>query len=106
MKNWRTSKEYRRWRIHVIRRDKACVICGSAQKRRAHHIHDASNYVAARFDENNGVCLCQECHTQFHCNYKKSYRQTCNMDDFLNFRALMVYGMTLVFTIIDAENKE
>jgi hypothetical protein len=93
MANWRHSREYRVWRAHVIRRDKQCVICTSKEGRNAHHIHGAKYFPELRFDEDNGVCLCMECHINFHCNFKRSYREKCDMDDFLNFQSLMDYAL-------------
>jgi hypothetical protein len=93
MANWRKTREYRVWRAQVIRRDKCCVICGNIKGRAAHHMHDGSSHPEVRFDPDNGVCLCAECHMQFHCNYKKSYRQKCTMDDFINFKELMGYAI-------------
>ena len=88
------DRRHRIWRARIIRRDKKCIICGSIKNRQAHHIHDYSHYPELRYDENNGVCLCglKGCHTQFHTNYKKSFRQSCNMDDWLNFLELMEYA--------------
>ena len=91
MKNWRSSKEYRVWRVKVIRRNKRCVICGSLKRREAHHLNSASYFKNQRFDVSNGVCLCHDCHMQFHTNYKKSYRQKCTKYDFYNFIDLVKY---------------
>jgi len=89
--SWRRTKEYRIWRMQVIRRDKKCVICGSRKHRNAHHIADGSNHKDLRFDVDNGITLCRNCHTQFHCNYKKSFRYKCTKDDWLNFTQLVEY---------------
>ena len=91
MKSWRRTKEYRRWKVAVVRRDKRCVLCGTIHHRHAHHIQDGSNHPELRFDTNNGITLCRECHKQLHCNYKKSYRQKCTMDDWMNFVELVNY---------------
>lgn len=94
MTNWRTSRDYRIWRVQVIRRDKVCKICGSNQRRQAHHINSASYFVDERFDIENGVTLCYKCHMNFHCNYKKSYREKCTIDDYENFVVLTDYFKT------------
>jgi hypothetical protein len=87
--NWRKTRDYRIWRVAVLRRDKKCVICGSMKGRHAHHIHGATFFPELRFEEDNGVCLCAVCHMNFHCNFKRSYREKCDMDDFLNFETLL-----------------
>jgi formate dehydrogenase maturation protein FdhE len=89
MANWRKTRDYRLWKVAVIRRDGRCVICGSMKKRHAHHIHGAKYFPELRFEEDNGVCLCSVCHMNFHCNFKRSYREKCDMDDFCNFKALI-----------------
>jgi len=88
MSAWRRSKEYRHWRIAVIRRDGVCQICGSLENRHAHHLEDASNHKELRFDVDNGVTLCRRHHTMFHTSFKNSYRAVCHRKDFLNFKEL------------------
>jgi len=90
-KSWHQSREYRIWRAKVIRRDKVCQICGSRQKRHAHHINSGSYFPDERYDIDNGVTLCYECHMNFHCNFKRSYRQKVTKYDFENFKVLTNY---------------
>jgi len=90
-KDWRNSKEYRVWRAKVIRRDKRCQICGSIKNRVAHHINHASYFPEQRFDVNNGVCLCKDCHINFHTNFKRSNREKCTRYDWDNFNCLVDY---------------
>lgn len=92
MSNWRKSREYRIWRVLVIRRDKACAICGSNQHRHAHHIESAAYNIDLRFDPDNGVCLCSKCHTQYHTNFNRSYRIKTTRYNFENFKSLMSYA--------------
>jgi len=85
------DKKYRKWHREVIKRDKACVLCGSTYRRAAHHIYDWSHHPESRYDLNNGVCLCGRCHSQFHTNFKKSYRSKCTKADWINFKCLVDY---------------
>lgn len=89
--NWRTSREYRIWRVQVIRRDGKCVLCNSIKNRNAHHIKDASYHPESRYDVENGVTLCRPCHTKFHCDFKRSFREKCTKDDWNNFVSLVNY---------------
>lgn len=95
MSSWRKTRDYRIWRANVIRRDSRCVICGSLQNRQAHHIKDGSYHAESRFDVDNGVTLCggsmDSCHTQFHCNFKNSFREKCEDKDWGNFIDLVTY---------------
>lgn len=65
-KNWRTSREYRIWKVRVIRRDGVCQCCDNRKERHAHHIKSASFFPELAFDENNGVTLCNDCHKFIH----------------------------------------
>lgn len=89
--SWRNTREYRLWRANVIRRDVRCVICGTLQNRNAHHKNHASYFIDERFDVDNGVCLCTDCHIQFHTNFKRSTRTKCTKYDFENFKSLTRY---------------
>ena len=89
---WRRSKEYRRWRVAVIRRDKTCVMCHCHERRQAHHLEDGSHNPELRFDVDNGVTLCWACHMALHTMYKKSYREKTTQDDFINFVDLWNYA--------------
>ena len=92
--DWRSSREYRIWRVTVILRDKTCQICGKGTKdgivRHAHHLNSASYFIDERFDPENGVCLCSVCHINFHTNYKRSYRTKCTKYDFANMLSFVV----------------
>jgi len=93
--NWRDSKAYRIWRAAVIRRDVRCVICNTLKDRVSHHLNDASNHPDKIFDLDNGVCLCYQCHSQFHNNFKGNYRMSCSTYDFENYKQLSAYLMNL-----------
>jgi len=40
-----------------------CARCGSSEKIHAHHIAPKSKHPELKFDLNNGIALCQKCHT-------------------------------------------
>ena len=89
--NWRRTREYRQWRVSVIRRDATCVICNSRQNRQAHHIEDGSHHPESRFDVENGITLCRGCHTALHTMFKPSFRHKTTKADWLNFLDLVNY---------------
>ena len=66
----RHTKEYKDWRKSVIKRDKStCQLCGSKEKICVHHkirYRDCYDDESVLFDENNGICLCQNCHKLVH----------------------------------------
>jgi len=88
---WRNTKDYHRWRLRVIARDGKCIICDSVEKLTAHHIEDGSHNKELRYDMKNGVTLCTDCHINFHCNFKNSFRQKCTRKDWNNFLELVKY---------------
>ena len=93
--DWRRTREYRIWRATVIRRDKCCAVCSTLQSRQAHHMNSGSYFPEDRYDPENGVVLCSKCHTRFHCDYKRSFREKCTEYDFNNFMSLVGYLKSL-----------
>jgi len=89
--DWRNTTEYRVWRVSVLRRDSVCQVCGSIRGREAHHLNHATYFPEQRFKLTNGITLCKGCHTQFHTNFKMSFREKCTVLDFNNFMALVGY---------------
>ena len=62
----RNSPEYKAWRDAVFHRDKyRCKKCGTRPRWvEAHHVQSFSINVELRFDVDNGITLCRECHKE------------------------------------------
>lgn len=60
----RRSKEYKRWRLAVLKRDNyTCVLCGDSSKElNVDHIKKFADFPELRLDLNNGRTLCVDCH--------------------------------------------
>ena len=106
MKNWRRTREYRRWRARVLRRDSRCIICGALKTRQAHHIWHASYYPELRYSVDNGVVLCRDHHSQFHNVMLGGTRKKCTRKEFDRYLRLVeeltngtypVWGTSKVF---------
>ena len=67
-KDDRNLPEYRRWREAVFKRDNyTCQDCGvRGRELNAHHKKSWAQHKELRFDTNNGITLCLECHKKVH----------------------------------------
>lgn len=64
------------------RDDFICQVCGSMEKLVAHHLNGYKNNPDARYDVENGVTMCRDCHADFHVNFMGRYRTPCTKQDF------------------------
>lgn len=63
----RLGKEVRAWRIAVFVRDNhTCQQCGTAKDLHAHHVKHWATTPELRFDLDNGLTLCIDCHGIIH----------------------------------------
>ena len=64
----RNSTEYKEWRAAVFTRDEyACQKCFTiGGVLNAHHVKPWAEFIADRFDVDNGLTLCKECHVEVH----------------------------------------
>jgi len=69
----REGNNLARWRNRVYKRDNyTCQLCGAKNGNgkkiylHAHHIKSFSEFPELRFDVNNGMTLCEECHGKIH----------------------------------------
>lgn len=61
----RSDARVREW-VKKVTATGECEMCGSSDHLEAHHIIKWSDYPAGRIDEQNGQCLCAECHANIH----------------------------------------
>ena len=66
--DFRKSEEYKNWRMRVFERDNfKCQVCGKVGgELNAHHIKEFSEYPELRFEVDNGITLCVNCHKKIH----------------------------------------
>ena len=67
---WRTGEQYKKWVKNIRNKyDNKCDICGNSKMLVAHHLVNWLSHPELRFDINNGICLCRQCHYNFHSKY-------------------------------------
>lgn len=71
----RNTYAYRKWREEIIERDKKCVWCGSTDKLEVHHIKPFAEYPELRYDYENAITLCEQCHKRYHGLEKKDGKE-------------------------------
>lgn len=83
----RNRHEYHIWRKAVYERD--CYTCQRCKKRKggyicAHHIENYTTNKEKRFDLDNGITFCGDCHKEFHKKYGSKNNNYIQLTDFLN----------------------
>lgn len=65
----RRSNKYKKWKASVLERDKnKCKICGSKENLVVHHIKHFADNINERYNIDNGITLCKNCHKEVHKN--------------------------------------
>lgn len=88
----RATHEYNKWRKSVFSKDNyTCVKCGahsggqgSQVVLNAHHIKNWADNVDSRYDVENGITLCKDCHMKFHSLFGKKNNTSEELNLFLN----------------------
>jgi hypothetical protein len=80
----RNGARYKKWRMAVLERDKyMCQRCGARERLQVHHIKPWEKHWDLRFEVNNGVVLCADCHTKEHGRiispHTKTKMPTCSI---------------------------
>lgn len=81
----RATYEYRTWRSAVFQRDSYTCQCCSHHggDLEAHHICNWKDNPELRYDIDNGITLCGECHTKFHSKFGKRNNTRSQLESFL-----------------------
>jgi len=71
------------WASAVKKRDGyTCQVCGSTEKLVAHHLNSYKDNPDARYDIDNGVAVCRDCHTEFHVGFMGNFSTPCTRENF------------------------
>lgn len=86
-RKFRTTYEFKKWRIDVFKRDNwTCQICASRSYLNAHHKDGYNWSVERRTDVSNGVTLCEVCHGEFHLKYGTGDNTEEQFNIFLHYK--------------------
>lgn len=85
--NRRSLPQYSRWRTKIYVRDEyTCKTCGLKKRNlNAHHLDGWNWATNKRFDLNNGITLCEQCHKEFHNIYGRGNN---TKEQFMEFNKL------------------
>lgn len=63
-----------------------CIICEQRGiELHSHHLNSWDVYIDERFDLDNGVCLCRQCHENFHEIYGKGNNTSVQFEEYKQF---------------------
>lgn len=81
----RLQPKYKLWRISVFSRDNfTCQKCmKKANYLQAHHIFNWIDNPDKRYEKENGITFCKDCHIEFHRKYGKRYNTEKQLKTFL-----------------------
>lgn len=69
----------------AVKRPGFCLRCRSKIKLIAHHIEAYRDNEELRFDVNNGACLCEKCHKDYHLRFMGGYKNGATRKSFLEW---------------------
>ena len=81
----RAGAQYKHWRKSILLRCPVCIRCGAEEELQVHHLKGSHEFPEHRFDPQNGVTLCNKCHTAFHVKYgrRKGFSES-NAEEFID----------------------
>ena len=71
MADYTVGKKWIEWRELVIARDQCCQFCLTTKDLVAHHVHLRKEYPELLYVQENGLTLCNSCHSRYHNLGKK-----------------------------------
>lgn len=85
--NRKSNGDFKKWSKEVKKQaDYTCDYCGKrGGKLCSHHLNCWDDFKEERYILNNGVCLCEKCHKEFH-KWMGGTRIKCTKEDYINFK--------------------
>ena len=85
--NRKSNSDFKKWSKEIKEQaDYTCDCCGKrGVKLCSHHLNCWDDFKEERYILNNGVCLCEKCHKEFH-KWMGGTRIKCTKEDYINFK--------------------
>jgi len=97
------AKKHNEWSYNVkMIYDNECAKCGAKKRLQAHHIFSRNMYPQYEKRYGNGICLCVDCHRDFH----KKYGYKCNESDLADFLGISDNAKNIIRLAVERENKD
>jgi 5-methylcytosine-specific restriction endonuclease McrA len=82
----RLKPEYKSWKISVFQRDAySCQKCLATNTYiEAHHIFNWNDNPDKRYEIENGITFCKNCHSSFHKIYGKKHTNLTQLTEYIN----------------------
>lgn len=109
----RSSNEYEKWRNEVYKKDwYTCQCCGKSKhiEKQAHHLINFAHNENLRYDVENGITLCKDCHyttvpDSFHNLYGAIDNTPEQLEEYINYKRQKL-GINIPFSIEAYKNGE
>jgi hypothetical protein len=107
----KTNSAYANWRDSVYAKDwYTCQCCGKSKGiiKNAHHILPYASHEELRYDVNNGICMCRDCHyttikDSFHNKYGTTNNTPEQLEEFINWKRKQL-GIDIPFSLEEYRN--
>lgn len=102
----RSNSKYEKWREAVYKKDwYTCQCCGESHgiEKQAHHFYNFSENEELRYDVDNGITLCKNCHyttvpDSFHNLYGTTNNTPEQLEEYINYKRKKI-GINIPFSI-------
>lgn len=87
----RINREYREWQYDVKKNDNfTCQSCYDSKGGNlvSHHLESHNSNIDLRYDIDNGVCLCETCHKEFHGKFGYGNNTSEQFEEYIELKGV------------------
>lgn len=93
------AEKLKKWSIAVRKEaNNRCDICGTTNELSAHHLYDKSSHPTLAYTVENGVCLCDRHHQDYHKTCKET---SCTPVSYLKYKENLFKGTRTLLQLED-----